>query len=272
MKYLVPIDFTPVTSEALKYALHISSYTQGQIEAYHLIKNETARSSAEKQFEAVISELSQEERSKVIQTIKVGDIFTDISKEAEEEDVDLLVMGTHGAKGLQRLFGSHAIKVITSSKTPFLVTQSGVENKDIKNIVLPIDLTNESTQIIRFAIQLAEAFQAKIHLVYRDETDEWLAKKLKSNTSLAEQQFKSNGIDFKLAVIQKTSSLQKDVINYALAAEGDLIAIAHNPKFVISQFDQYTQDLITNEHKIPVLIVDALQVSNVNSNYSFLSV
>ena len=59
----------------------------------------------------------------------VGTIFEEIGKTASKQAAQLIIMGTHGATGLQKLFGSNAMKVITSSNTPFLI----VQKNSIKN-------------------------------------------------------------------------------------------------------------------------------------------
>ena len=47
-----------------------------------------------------------------------------------------IIMGTHGSKGMQKVFGSFAMKVIISTTVPFMIVQDNSEIKNIKNIVL----------------------------------------------------------------------------------------------------------------------------------------
>jgi molecular chaperone DnaK (HSP70) len=44
-------------------------------------------------------------------------------------------MGTHGMKGMQKLFGSNAMKVITSTAIPFVVIQQETEAKQLIKVV-----------------------------------------------------------------------------------------------------------------------------------------
>jgi nucleotide-binding universal stress UspA family protein len=54
-------------------------------------------------------------------TVKVGDVAEEILRFAEEAGSDLIVMGTHGYKGLERiLFGSVAEQVVKTSSCPVL--------------------------------------------------------------------------------------------------------------------------------------------------------
>jgi hypothetical protein len=50
-------------------------------------------------------------------------------------------MGTHGAHGWQHITGSHALKVVTNSTTPFVIVQEARINKSgYDDIVVPLDL------------------------------------------------------------------------------------------------------------------------------------
>ena len=54
--------------------------------------------------------------------IRAGDPDVEILKTIESEDIDLVVMGTHGYKGLEHaIFGSAAEKVVQKSPVPVMV-------------------------------------------------------------------------------------------------------------------------------------------------------
>lgn len=56
--------------------------------------------------------------------IRVGSPSSDIILFADEADIDLIVIGSHGKKGLDRiLFGSTALKVIKRAKCPVLTVR-----------------------------------------------------------------------------------------------------------------------------------------------------
>jgi nucleotide-binding universal stress UspA family protein len=56
------------------------------------------------------------------QRVAVGDPGKEIVKTVEKEKIDLVIMGTHGRKGLEHtLFGTVAHYVVTHSKAPVLI-------------------------------------------------------------------------------------------------------------------------------------------------------
>jgi len=198
MKYLVPFDFTSITKSALHHALGLAEVTDAKVELLHIVpKGEDIRP-AEGKLRDVIATISEKHQSRLHYKVRQGDIFTDIAAEAEAEGVSLLVMGTHGAKGLQKLFGSHAMKVVTSSKTPFIITQEKGPTEAIDIIVMPVDLTKESVRIVNFAAEIAKQFDAEVHLVYAAESDEWLEMKLKVNTGYAKKELQKADVKFEV--------------------------------------------------------------------------
>jgi nucleotide-binding universal stress UspA family protein len=272
MKYLVPFDFTPVTRSALDHALEITKSIPGKVELLHIISNDLERHDAEQKFKELVAGLDADMQDRIETKVRVGDIFKDISKEAEEGDAQLLIMGTHGAKGLQKVLGSHAIKVITSSNTPFIVTQSRGPSRAIGTIVLPVDLSKESVQIVKVASELATKFKADVHLVYSPEKDEWLAKKVKTNMLSAKSFLEKAKVVHQVNELQGKHSFDKEVIDYGAEHNADLFAIAHFSESILPQFDKFSQNMITNRLEIPVLVINAHQTSGINSNFAFITV
>lgn len=271
MKFLVPYDFTPITKAALDSAVLLSNSFPGEIEMLHIIEKEDQRSSAERKLQEVKKSLNVNGDTEVTLKVRVGSIFEDINMEANEGHAQLLVMGTHGAHGLQKILGSNAIRIITSSKTPFVITQSKPAG-NIKNIVIPVDLTKERMQILRFASRAAAKFNATVHLVCKPETDEFLLKKLNTNIHQAKTFLGKEGISHEVHMLEGKKSMQAEVLDYGNKIEADLFAIAHYPKGILPQFDTFSQAMITNENEIPVMIVNASEISGVRSQYSFIGI
>jgi len=270
MKFLVPYDFSPITRTSLDHALSIQSQVGGDIELLHIIGSEKDRAEAEGGFTQLLDALDDADRAKVGTKVRVGDIYTDIAKEADEGDHDLLIMGTHGAKGFQKLFGSRALKVITSAQTPFIVTQKKGPEDSIKKIVMPIDLQKESVQIIRFAADLAERFESEIHLVTPQETDEWLLKKIQTNIYNAKDYLDKRGVRYQVNEVEGDGSFGKEVIDYGAKYRADMFAITYFTESILPQFETFAQDIITNKFEIPTLIVNTVQVDDINTNFTFI--
>lgn len=271
MKFLVPFDFSPVTEAALDYAVMLSKSFPGEIEVLHIIEKEEHREVAEEKLVRATDSLNVNSDTEITHKVRVGNILEDINMEANEGHAQLLVMGTHGSHGLQKIMGSNAIRIITNSKTPFIITQSKTLSS-INHVVIPVDMTKERMQILKFAAMAAGKFDARVHLVCKPETDEFLVKKLSNNINQARAFLTKENVSHELHVLEGKKSMQAEVLEYGEQIGADLYAIAHYPKGILPQFDSFSQAMITNESEIPVMIVNASEITGVRAQYSFIGI
>lgn len=260
--FIVPHDFTSVGDASLKYAMFLAKPRKTTIMLLHIVSNKNNLASAQEKLEKIIENLDLGVGDSAIQAKVVeGNIFDDISKIAEENDARLIIMGTHGTKGMQKLFGSYAMKVVSSSSIPFLVVQDGVDQSKLNNIVVPITTSKESLQIIHIAGEIARTFDSKIYVIAEHQSDQRLSQQLKIRISLVKNQFEEKGVEAEIEIIKVKKSFQRSIIEYAKDKNCNLIAVAHDSSGLLSQFEKYTQDLITNDENIPCLVVNAKLLS-----------
>lgn len=107
--------------------------------------------------------------------LRAGDIAEEILAYAADNKIDLLLLGTHGRKGLEKIFfGSVAERVLKSSPLPVLLVnpyryaakrKASVETYSVKRILIPVDLSEISSRIVGPAKGVAEAFGADMTLL-----------------------------------------------------------------------------------------------------------
>ena len=120
---LVPWDFTPVAENALKHAVRLARRIKENVKIYllHIAKREKDIPELLDDLKK-IAEIETESTGISVQAIvREGSIFTEIGEVAKEVNAFLVVMGTHGIRGMQKLTGSWALKVIANSDVPFYV-------------------------------------------------------------------------------------------------------------------------------------------------------
>src|SRR6056300_1462327 len=123
-RVLVPHDFSEVADTAISHAAMVAKSFDGQVILLHVVSSDKAKEMAEEKLKTISSEASNTYSVDVSYGIRKGSIFDRIPEVAEEMNAMLIVMGTHGLKGIQHLTGSYALKVIGQSKVPFIVVQS----------------------------------------------------------------------------------------------------------------------------------------------------
>lgn len=261
--YMVPYDFTSIGEKALKYALYLADQKLDiEIKLLHIAKNDETKKVAEEKLEEIIKNTPCAEGSAITYLVKVGHFLEDIGRIANEEKVQLVVMGTHGSVGMQRIMGSHAMKVITSADCPFLVMQEATEIKKVENILIPIDLTKESLQIINVAADMANILGAKLHIVSEKQTDPLLYSRLKNRIGLVEEELEKEGIEPKIKLFDRKGSFSSKIMKYAKSNEMEMIAFAYYSESLFVVLDTFGQKLITNKLRLPVLVLNSKQSSS----------
>jgi nucleotide-binding universal stress UspA family protein len=257
---LVPVDFTKVSDNALEHALLVAKTIQAEVAVVHIISDKKGIAEARLKLD-VLKERTQREKQVNIQTIaRIGSIFEDIDKVASEIDANLIIMGTHGLRGMQFITGSRALKIVTESMVPFIIVQERpIRPSGYHKLVVPLDLHKETKQKLSLVADMAKYFGSKVHLISPGETDEFLKNQLERNIIFAEQYFTEKNIPYEVEITEaKTSGFVQALLKYSVSIEADLICIMNffDAGFMSIFSSSYEQQLITNEAQIPVLCVN----------------
>lgn len=255
--YLVPFDFSPVSEKALEYALFLGSKVHTEIRLLHLSPDKPKGMAMKAKLEEKAKSVQTPIGTTVTALVKVGNIFTDIGKIAKNEKAQLIVMGTHGMRGFQKLMGSHAMKVIKSADCPFLIVQDNTIAADVKNIAVAVDLSKESLQIVNIAGDMANILKSQVHVLAEKQKDQILNTRLQNRLSIVSKQYEERDMDAKISLLKKGGKYDKNVMKFVKSQNMDMIALAYHSESFIPQFDRFAQRLITNKLGKPVLIVNS---------------
>lgn len=263
---LVPTDFTPVGDSAVAYATRLASILHAKVMLLHVVAKEKDTAMAKGALEAQVARL-QKEGIDTGSIVEVGNIFDDIGKVASRVEARLIVMGTHGVKGMQHVLGSKALKVITNSDVPFIVVQKKpMKEVGFKHIVIPVDFNQEVKQSIKYAWEIGKYFHAKIHIVYVKEKDPFIAAKIERNIPYAQELLEENKVEYEITGLEK-KDFTRDVIQFAGSIDADLITIINNHENIFTYFGgSFEQSIIANGNEMPVLVIN--QVAS-KTAYSF---
>jgi nucleotide-binding universal stress UspA family protein len=256
--FIVPHDLTPVADKALQQAIQLSNSIESKIILVHIVQKQSEIENAEKSLQNIINSHS---KHTIEYVVKKGSIFTDIGKLADSHKATAIIMGTHGAKGMQKVFGSFAMKVIISTSVPFMVIQEGTKLKDINKICLSIEASSESMQIMSLAGNLAKTYSAKVYIIAEKEKDIKIAKKIKNNLTIISKHMQKNSVNFHLELLENNSSWDKTVQKYAASNSIDMFAYSYNSDRFLASNDKFSQSLLFNESKIPALIINAKKIT-----------
>lgn len=140
---LVPTDGSSETRQAVEHAIDLAKEHEATVHALYVLNtasyasvsvdaswegvSDMLREEGEAAIEAV-AELARAEDVAVQTSLYTGSPSREIVRYAEEEGCDLIVMGTHGRGGIDRLLlGSVAERVVRSSSVPVLTVRVAAE-------------------------------------------------------------------------------------------------------------------------------------------------
>jgi len=267
LRLLIPWDFTPVAENALKYAVKIGSLTtSATVELINVIESGGLFAKGKLSEKEAIEKLKEEfNRIKgtygieVKTTVMEGNIFHTISDHAADTNADLVIMGTHGIKGVQKLTGSWALKVIAGSSVPFLVVQDAPREKRVfEHVVMPLDFSFDEKAKLQWAIKVSVQYKSQIHIIIPNAFDAGVQKKVNYNLAFARKHLESYNIPYEIHSAGKGNKFQDEIINLAQDIEADLILIMTSGSldFTDYVFGAQEQHVIANEAKIPVMCIN----------------
>ncbi|HYV91660.1 MAG TPA: universal stress protein [Chitinophagales bacterium] len=194
---LVPTDFSLHARNAMKYSVKIAESLRAELIFFHCTNAPVSRKIlgvTEREMKKVVSDdvakkmqLLDREIKEVYEllnhnreltekkaVVKSGFLIVEeILDVAKKNKVDLIVTGTHGATGTEKLFGSNTSNLISKSPIPVLAIPKRYRYKTIRKIIYASDLASTLLEL-KEIIPLAQTFEATIDIfnLYYEEVAE----------------------------------------------------------------------------------------------------
>lgn len=269
---LVPWDFSQVAEYALAHAVQYAETLTADITLLNVVKKEKDVVEATNKLNTVAEVASKKYNKKPSVVVKVGSIFKTITEAANDMDAAIVVMGTHGMKGMQKFTGSWALKVIVDTQAPFVVVQAPPIHKEVNNVVFPIDFRAESKEKLAWAYYLAKNFNTKIHICKPEIKDEFMVKKVRSNLLFAKKYLDERNIDYDITTVEGTDDFAEATIKFGKNVNTDLILILTTKNITLQDYilGADEQKIIANNAKIPVMCVNPAPSTGGLSSFSTL--
>jgi nucleotide-binding universal stress UspA family protein len=181
---LFATDFSPFSDAALPYAVSIARQYGGKVFATHVVAPSSYNVVPPDTWPMAVEDEGERDQQQVdrLETklvavphnilMKVGDVWQVLANLIRQDNIDLLVLGTHGRTGLSKLMmGSVAEEIFRQAQCPVMTIGPLVPWRDaaailFKNILFATDFSQASQAGLRYAISLAEESQATISLLH----------------------------------------------------------------------------------------------------------
>jgi nucleotide-binding universal stress UspA family protein len=264
---LVPTDFSDVCGDAVRYAAQIAQFLNNKLVILHIIDKKSKEKLRKKNAgtDYIEEQLNQYKSLHehafgiaVETAMKEGNIFITINKIAADLNAKMMVIGTHGKKGLQYFTGSYILKVTDKSPVPVVILQKNMIHRMYKNILIPITHDLHSDKKIAWAKHFSRMFNANIHLFQQFNKDKIQNDKLSGCIEKITRNFLKDEIPYHVIKSEKETNFSSQVVAYAVASRCDIIMIIdvnHN----VSSAAWY-ENLLFNRNKIPVMTINLARI------------
>ncbi len=268
-KILIPTDFSKHAEYALKVAAQIARKNNGEIILLHMLELPHQAGDAigsgkdipEIMFfkNAAISRLDDLMDEDYLDGLNVSQVvqfelaFDGILKISQKNNVDLIVMGSHGASGYKEMFiGSNAEKVVRNSEVPVLIIKKDEPNFQVNDFVFASDFSDEIKKPFEKVVDFANKFDATLHLAMINTPNDF------KPTSLSEEimtKFISNfSVNKYKTHIYNETNVEKGVLNFSNSINADLIGMStHGRKGLSHFFNGSISEDIVNHATRPVV-------------------
>ncbi len=273
-KILVPIDFSETGMLALEHAGHMAGLAKADlillhvlpVNQYHFeipepelhIENyDRVNAIVEERLNEAVESLRERHGVRARSLSAKGSVTREIIELANEEKVDLIVMGTHGAKGFEELFiGSNAHKVVSVAKCPVITVQTHVTRVGFTNIVLPIDRSVHSREKVNIALRFADLYDAKIHILgLLENNEEHENDKLQIVLDQVQHAVEQANLRFSRQTVKGTN-LAYEAMRFGPEVNADLIVImTEQESSITGVFLGPRAKQIVNHSRIPVMSI-----------------
>lgn len=276
---LIPTDFSDCAEHALTKAVDLARRFDATLHMLHVVdeldpefygvddaqKRATEirgqiREAAQQRLQRFLPDGEPVEINTSVSVHLSFDVAATIHEYIDEAKIDLVVMGTHGHRNIERLMlGNVADKLVRHAECPVLTVNAEVPwmNSDdsqlVKEILAPVDFSEHSKQAVEVAKVFADAYGARLHLLFVAEkrvvptfsdtglpgvgvvevTDEMIEN---SEAALRQLSASVGGPDVPLVTEVRHGRVAESVIDYADSHGIDLIVMATRGLSGIQQF------------------------------------
>lgn len=268
-RILVPTDFSKHAEYALKVAAKLAKEHNAELYLIHILELPHQGNDAiahghdipEVMFfkNATINKLNELAESdylaglNVSKVIQLDHALTGIMKAVAANNIDLIIMGSHGASGMKEMFvGSNAEKVVRNSPVPVIVIKKEQPDFSIKDFVFASDFSEEIKRPFETLVKFANTFGSTLHLVYVNTPNQFRSSRVCSG--IIDKFVSEFAVDKLKTHIYNDSNVEEGVLHIAEDLNADLIGMCtHGRKGLAHFLNGSISESLVNHSQKPVM-------------------
>ncbi len=202
-----------------------------------------------------LAKIASQKSGQPVETLyRDGNVYDEINKVADVLNPLFIMIGLTSKLGFGKIMSKNAFKMVRESKFPVITIRGKVHRDGCKTILLPVDLSKETREKVRRAIELAKIFHSDIRVISILTTkDEDAENKLISYSNQVWKYIKDQGIRCTIKTL-RGKDIPKMIQDYGREVEADLILIMTKAELSLKEmFIGTVAQQIISESDIPVL-------------------
>lgn len=274
MKILFPTDFSLAAENGFIYALKLAEKLRASVTVVHVYAVlevhtwiEESMDMGEINNKITLGEFERfKDEIEVLKRLAIDNALSEIEvnyslkesdhaveailQEAGESNVDIIVVGTTGAKGLKELFfGSIASRVMEKADRPVVVVPSSARFKGLRKLGLTLDYKTGELELIEKSLSIARRLSAELHCLHVDVHD---PENVKSKYFEYKEAFKHDP-DLHLHV-HHDMNIEKGILEFMKANQVDAVLMrVHHRNLINEVFSYSIAKRISYHSEIPLI-------------------
>lgn len=272
-KIIVATDFSEQSEIALSQSYNFARLTHSELILVHVIEEvnpvtrmftTVAVEDIKQKVKDKLEELAKDvkESTGLVTEVRVrqGRPSKKIVELAVEEDARLIVMGVNSKQGKTRFIGSNTSRVVRTAGCPVLTIKGRSHREGCKTMIVPLDLSKDTTQKINHAIRIAKYYDAEVKLMSVISSDEGFEYEALANQMRLEiMKFQREKIPVTaefVRIMKGVDSIASGVLAFARKYNADLILLMTQQETDLAELfiGSAAQEIIRNS-EIPVMSI-----------------
>ncbi len=280
-KILVPIDFSDYSINALEYAIVIAQKLNLSITVFHSFYVSTPpdygtlanymnitimeqQKSHEDQMQEILKKYenimyeNDLDKLQIDSMVKLGLATEDITALVMEHQFDMIVMGTKGAAGIDKLlFGSVTANIIAeeSVEIPVLAVPKGATCRGMSHLLYCMDYEEDDVPVIDDLLEFAAYFEAKITCLHINTDQDFSSSDRLEKEILEDTYWFTPYSKIKFELI-RSESTQAGLETYIKENAVDLVAVMPRKRsFLEGLFHKSISKNLASYAGVPVLVI-----------------
>jgi len=258
-KILVYVDLDKSDDFSIQHGVEIGLFSKKELNLLHIVDNKNPNSlfleKAQTLMKEMVNTISANFPIKVNGYVLEGNKFKLINSVADRIGAAIVVFEMNEFQKLDK----QTLKLINSSRVPYIIVKQKMLERSYKNIVFPIDPSVETKEKVLWAIFFSVHYNTVIHILYAKNPDKPIDPELHKNLIYTRKTFNNFDVNFRIHELEGSCwDIHKMSLDFAHKTEAGLIIIMMTKHYGLF-------DYILGPHEKKFMDTNTIPVMCINS-------